>query len=558
MLTATQEVRAWRSIAEELRLLEVKDAAVDDPKYLINEIRYFDPTTEAWVEFKMFPPKGWEPIDLAVGPATDWFWQAQIIDWWQDPKIKRYLILKARQLGITLLACARALWLLLFRPGTATIAFSYEEGEAKKLVEATWQMFNSLPELLRSHVEILSPYRGDIPSEWIKLRHSDGRISTFQSLPATRKHGHGGRVSWVIMDEAARQDYFREVYEAVNPSIGRGNTAKLAIISTANGVSNEQTGDGNYFHRLYATKREKGLAFQFLPWNLEPTRDELWYQHNAMVLDDVERNRQYPLSEHDAFMLSGALFFDSDSLQFYKHDGKKKPVFVGDWVRGAGRQGQLNWNPQGSVEIYEKPRGNGSYAIGVDTATGRAKDSSSADVIDLSSGAIVACLHTKDEAPRVAQALHYLGKMYNTARIAIERQGGYGEALIYFMRDGTENMPAYQNLYRHSRFTTAGHPISEQYGIPMGANRHGLLDGLKEMIRDRTFPWMPTGHMAELTTFIYRPTNPSPAAQDGCNDDRVMSLCIAAEMYRQFGKRPEKRTAFKKKPYRPHPVRQTT
>jgi hypothetical protein len=553
---------------EDLRLLDVRDACQTDPKALINEIKFFDPSQAdneepSWVEFKMFPPEGWEaPViwtpegdfEFEKTGTHDWYWQSLIIDWLHDPRLKKYLILKARQLGITLLACAYALWLMLFRPGSVCVAYSYTEDEAKKLVVASWAMLQSLPSSLKSHVEIVAPKRSEEPSEWIKLKHRDGRISSFQALPATKKHGHGARVTFAIMDEVAYMDYARRIYTAINPATTRGR-AKLLMISTAFGVSNAETGEGNYFHHLYATRKEKKLAFKFLPWNMEPSRDEGWYADEAMKLDEVERNQQYPLNENDAFMLSGHLYFDRDALGFYRNN-VMRPILTGQFVVQGKRKAELMRFRDGVIEVYERPHPEGKYAIGVDTATGRGSDFTSADVIDLGSGASVAHLHAKMEAPRAAVQLHYLGKWFNYAKIAIERQGGYGEALIIALRDGNQNLPAYGNLYKHKKFTNANKPVTEEYGIPMASNRAALLGELKAKIRERLFPWLGAGHVDELGTFVYAETNPSPRAQDGCNDDRVMSLAIATEMYRQYGSHPAKRKKWKKPKYAPPPTRQ--
>jgi hypothetical protein len=71
-------------------------------------------------------------------------------------------------------------------------------------------MYQALPDVLKSprrghHADT----RAEEPAEWIKLKHPDGRISVFQALPATKKHGHGARVTFAIMDEVARMDYAR-------------------------------------------------------------------------------------------------------------------------------------------------------------------------------------------------------------------------------------------------------------------------------------------------------------------------------------------------------------
>lgn len=553
----------YYAASEALRLLDVLEDCWNDPKALINEIRYFDPVTQQYVEFKMFPPEGWEsPIErlddnlrFSAEGASDWFWQAVMVDWLHDPTLHKYLIYKARQLGITLVSCAYALWKMLFQPGSASVAFSYEEGEAKKLVEAAWAMFQGLPDMLKAHVEVITPLRRDIPSEWIRLRHKDNRISTFQAVPATGKHGHGSRVSFAIMDEVAKQDYSRQIYEAIVPAtLSRGG--KVVMISTADGVSNLETGEGNFFHHLYATRKEKGLHYVFLPWSAEPTRGEQWYQDVALSLPEVERNRQYPLNEHDGFMLSGLLYFDREALDWYRKN-VEPPADSGQFVVKGRRNADFMFLRDGLIEVYEQPRGGGKYAIAVDTATGRGTDYTSADVIDLESGAICAHLHGKLEAPRAAIQLHYLGKWFNTALIAVERGGGYGDALIIALRDGNENLPAYPKMYRHKTFTRGNKPLSEEYGFPMTQkSRPQVLNELSSWLRQRLFPYMTAGHMDELGTFVYADTNPSPRAQEGCNDDRVMSLALAVEMYRQFGRHPDKRRTWKKRKYTPSPTRQ--
>jgi hypothetical protein len=557
------------SLAEHVRLLNVAEDAEDDPKALINEIRYFDPSSSEWVEFKMFPDESWEPpvIWLPNGEwkfvktgTDDWFWQSLIIDWFHDPTKKKYLILKARQLGITLLSCAYGLWLMLFRPGSNVVAYSYNEDEAKKLVEAAWEMYKQLPEELKAHVELVEPKLADTPTQTFSVRdRRTGLKSKFTALPATPKHGHGARVTFAIMDEVAYMDHARRIYTAINPAVSRGK-AKLVMISTAYGVSNLETGEGNYFHHLYATMRQKGLAFRFLPWNMEPSRDEAWYQNEAMALDEVERNQQYPLNERDAFMLSGHIFFNREALNHYDEVGVREPIFQGQFFEAGRDQAELEIITDGIVEIYRQPISGRSYGMGVDSATGRGTDYTSAHVIDLHSGEIVAEMHARIESPRAAFQIWWLGMWYNKALIAVERQGGYGDAIIYALRDGNNLIRnPYPNLYRATKHTSMKRPQSQEYGVPMGPqNRGSVLDNLKNFVRLRFFPYLSRGTLDELSTFVYAETNPSPRAQDGTNDDRVMSLALAALLYAERGKRkfkPGGGRPWKKKAYSPSPVR---
>lgn len=545
---------------EEFRLFEVVEAAKTDPKALIAEINAFDPTTLEKFRFTMYDPED-DPFWYGDTPRGDagWFWQSEIVDWLADPTIGKYLILKARQLGITWVVMALEVWYLLYRPGSNCVAYSYNEEQAKKLVQRAWLMFNSLPEVLRNRATVLSPQRAEEPSEWIKVKHTlpDGStvIGSIQALPATKKAGHGDTITFALMDETAREDYAKQIYTAINPAVSRGS-AKLAMVSTANGVGNAETGEGNYFHILYTTRKEKGIDFKFLPWNLEPTRDNEWYAREAMALDEVERNQQYPLNENDAFMLSGALYFDSTVLKFYR-DNAMIPKYSFQFKMRGVRAAQAVYMRDGLIDVWEEPRLGASYALACDVATGRSTDYTSCDMIDLDTGAIVASLHAKIEAPLAAPQLHFLAKWYNSAKIAVETQGGYGETLITLLRDGTKGIPPYPNMYRHTDFTVGKKPISGNYGMPMGPKmRPQVVTGLKQWLQQQQFPWLGTGHVDELGTFIYRTTGTSPAAQDGCNDDRVMSLGIAVEMFRQFGKHPQPRkNKFNSRGYQKPPTK---
>jgi hypothetical protein len=65
--------------------------------------------------------------------------------------------------------------------------------------------------------------------------------------------------------------------------------------------------------------------------------------------------------------------------------------------------------------------------------------------------------------------------------------------------------------------------------------RPQVINQAEQWIRERTLPHMPTELILECKTFVRRDVLPSPRAADSANDDRVMALCIALELYRQYG-----------------------
>lgn len=552
------------ALHEEIRLVDVKELCKNDPKALLAEMKGFDPTEQEYFRFDMSGQEGDRIGD------SGWGWQADVIDWWHFSKRRKFLILKARQLGITWLACAYGLWFLLFRPGSNVVCYSHDLPAAKKLILRVWIMYLSIPEYLRSHVEVITPRRSDLPSDMIRLRDkSTGKLSTFQALAATEKAGHGDTVTLGIMDELARADYAKGIYEAINPATSRGG--RFLGISTANGVSNPETGEGNFFHNLYFTREERNLEFLFLPWFAHPERggDGIegrrfphWYEEEALALDEVERNRQYPRTAEDAFTLSGDLFFDREALNWYRQN-VSKPVMRGQFVATSYASAKFVHLRDGILEVYVKPNDLHSYAISADTATGKGQDYSVAHVIDLHTGEVAAKLRCKIEIPRYALQLYWLAKWYSPLQNAIifpERQGGWGEALIISLRDGTQEHPPWPRIYRHRVETKAKKPIQEDYGYPMSeSNRGHILSSLGEALRTRFFPWLPANTVAELGTFVHREERPSPRAQDGAHDDEVLSLALAREAYRRYGQGPAKvarnRKWTQKNTYQPSPTR---
>lgn len=568
--TSVPNEHAERAFIEEVRLQEVSAAAELDPKALIAEMRGFDPTLQEHFGFSMYPANDDPLWPFPEARCVDgWLWQADVIDWWHDPSTRVSLILKARQLGITWLAVAYGLWLLLYRPGSFVVAYSYDQEQSKKLIGRAWSMFTSIPAQIRAHLEILTPNRAEFPTEWIRVRdRATGKISAMQALPATRRAGQGDTVTFGIMDEAARMDYARDIYTSIVPATSRigkdGRSGKLALVSTANGLSNPGALDpanaGNFFHYLYANRDERNISFRFLSWRSHPERDQHWYDTVAMELPSVERHQQFPDNEADAFMLSDSLYFHEDDVKWYAAH-VAKPTLKG--MFSQNEVSKARWIPldKGAIEIYVRPRNDAKYGMGADVATGHGNDFSSAHVIDFGTGEIVAHIRCKMTEPDFADQLYWLGRWYNWALIAPEKGGGYGTALVYSLRSPRPGRPAYPYLYRHQDNARGDRPLSESYGFPMNqATRAHALEYLSSTFRDRTIHSLPVSTAHEVSTFVHKDSRPSPRAQDGNNDDTVMSLAITMQLWERYGDAPaprvsEARRIRTRQQYRPHPAR---
>lgn len=200
------------------------------------------------------------------------------------------IILKARQLGLTWLCCAYALWVCLFRPGQVVLLFSQGKLEALELARRIKSMYERLPEWMREMRPLIS-------QNLSQLKWSNG--STVRSLAATRKAGRSFTASLALMDEAAFMQYGAELYSALKPTIDGGG--QLFILSTANG----ETG---FFHDLWkkAIAGLNNFATLFLSWRARPGRTDAWRAQVASeALSSVLDLQEYPATAEEAFQASG-------------------------------------------------------------------------------------------------------------------------------------------------------------------------------------------------------------------------------------------------------------
>lgn len=483
---------------------------------------------------------------------TGWEFQGELIDWWLSSDITE--ILKARQLGITWCAAGVALWYGLYRPGNRVLIQSKNEDDAADLVDHIWEMFLSLAPrdetndepagdytYLRNSVTQEKPKREGVRPfldiEWV---HLNGRISQINAMASTAGAGHGRTAAFVILDEFSRHPYAREAYKAIVPAQGGSKKAKgkTAIISTANGVSTDEE-SGNFYHHLWTNATTYGIKTLFLPWDANPDRDEEWYDSVAMKLPPKDRGEQYPLNPDEAFILTGDQYFDVEALRWYGSNALKKPLYTGIWEAvkpGVGKMSKVEHSRKGLISVYRRPVRGHRYAMGCDVAKGTGKDFSAFYVVDLSNMQLVADFHGKLDYDQYAEQIHFTGKYYLNARVAVETQGGYGDAVIIPLRDGRDGRPPYEMLYRHRQESSIDKKMHKPYGFPMNTKTRPLvISQAEQAIRDHDLPWMTAPLLSECRTFTHQSTNPSPRASDGSNDDRVMAFAVTLELYRQYG-----------------------
>jgi hypothetical protein len=529
------------------------ELAKRDPLYLMSQMTAVDQRdgTRFSLEHLRTPLDGEATLDpdgyTLRSKDGSWRWQRYVAE--RSIASKRLIVLKGRQIGVTWIVLAADVAEAILKPGTASLLFRQREDEAIDNIRRWWVLYQSLPEWFKEGIRVIRPDKAAQPGrDGVELLFPDGSISAILPMTSAAASGQGRTIRNCILDEAAYIELLEAIRAAVEPAAG---DASVKLVSTAHGIHNPETGEGNEYSRLWHDE-ESGYERIFVPYDAHPERNEVWYETAPEVrsLRPYQRQMQFPRNAHEAFALSDRNFFDPDDLTYYA-ERVRPPKYRMDFRDGrklaVASRARVHKSEEGLIRVYQEPREEHSYAIGCDPSTGRGRDSSAAYVVDLASGALVAEFHGRLDADLLAAQLHYLGRWYKTAWLAVERNG-IGEAVIVTLRHGREGRPPYPKLYRHVMSSRPSQDMAKVYGFPMNTKTRPLvLNQLEKWVRERTLPWVTERLLFEMQTFIERDKDPSPAAQDGSHDDCVFGCAIALEMFRLHGRHPEREKRLRRK-----------
>lgn len=201
--------------------------------------------------------------------------------------------------------------------------------------------------------------------------------------------------------------------------------------------------------------------------------------------------------------------------------------------RGRIVNGQLQLDVNGELSIYKdkKPLGQGYYVIGADIAQGtELGDYSVAQILDHKTCEQVAVWHGKVHPEKFASILIELGKYYNIAYLAPERNF-HGFGVVNRIRE-----QKYKRLF--SEYDQASETINvsgacgeKKYGWETNAKtRPIMIQDLAVFISEGHIKLNDYDTLEELLTFVYDKDGKAQALK-GCYDDRVMALAIALQVF---------------------------
>ena len=407
----------------------------------------------------------------------------------------RIVILKSRQLGITTLCSAYALWLFLFKPDSSILCLAPTTNIAKAMMD---KFKFALAELPKWMVDMANANTTEANQK--KVVAANG--SKIEALSGSRDAARSKTATFLVFDEFAFVEEAEATYAAAQQTLSTGGTC--VVLSTPDGSENK-------FADLYS-EAELGNN-EYVPiklaWHVHPDHDQAWRDRQ-----DKELGIRLAQQECDGLLISsGNTYFEPEDLDFYKEQ-LEEPI--------------LKRERDNSFWVWKYPEDVGNCAVIVDTARGDGNDSSTLQVLDLLTGDQIAEYKGDKDPKELAKFAVMVSIEYNYALLIVENTGIGNTTCSYVTDSGyknvykslkgdTTNVSQYLYQYQDEDKMTPGFTTSTSTRIP-------LLHSLRQVVMERAIRIRSKRTYMEMRTFVWK--GAKPTAKNGCNDDLLMPLAI--------------------------------
>lgn len=462
------------------------------------------------------------------------------------------LVLKGRQQGFTTLITAYQLASTITRHNVEGLTLADKKSNAEAILQNKAKfIFNKLPEIIKPTQKFNS--KNQLLFE--KL-NSSWEIDT-----ATKEVGRSRTINFFHGSECA---FWRDGISPIQASLGETFTKNAIKIweTTANGFNDYRTmwKSGEYIncffewwktdeYRLnFETKNRKTKflndIYRVKDWiheRLKWLKDEkgldenqlYWYYKKYNGYIDKEKIKQeYPCTPDEAFIASGKCYFNTepiikkiDYLESLKNNGVLDTGYFKFEIHIENTKNKIvniEWisDPNGYIQLYEKPQKGHPYVLGGDTA-GDGSDYFTGIVIDNSTKKIVAKLkHEKDEIYYTRQ-IYCLGMYYNKALVGLETNYS-----TYPTKMLTQEHYDYPNLYVRTKEDDITNRPLRSYGFETNkVTRPIILADLQRIFKEHLEFIIDLDILKESLTFIKNDKG-RPEAQAECHDDLIMGTAI--------------------------------
>lgn len=412
-------------------------------------------------------------------------YQKKVLKSMQLSRFSMYML--PRQMGKTQITAAFMLHQVLFNSHYTIAILANKSDASREILSRIQFMYELLPSWMQ--LGVVTWNKGDIELD----NHS--KIFTAATSPSSIR---GRAVNLLYLDEFAHVDRDVEFWTSTFPVISSGQTTKVIITSTPNGL--------NLFYKLWQEGLQGKNPFKvlYIPWTEHPQRDKKWEAEQLQSLGPL-KFRQECLCE---FQGSSGTLISGTKLQQLAFG---EPVHQDEWLT-----------------VYAKPDSERRYVATADISEGVERDFSVCTIFDVTEKPfrIAAVYRSNIVPPSVfTEVLYRLGTQYNKA-LMIPETNSMGKQVAHDLWYEYD----YDAVLRTVNKET-GHVINYGHGSELGirttkpTKRLGC-SSLKSLIETDLLIVQDYQAITELGTFISNGSSWS-AANDKC-DDVVMTLVIFA------------------------------
>jgi hypothetical protein len=425
-------------------------------------------------------------VDHGLMPFRMWDFQQDMLRTFHE---NRFSICKLpRQVGKTTTSVAFLLHYILFNENVKVAILANKSATAREIMGRLQLAFEYLPRFLQQGVVL-----------WNKgsIKLANGSIAVADSTSGSSVRGQSFNV--IFLDEFAfvpnniAEAFFMSTY----PTISSGNTTKVIIVSTPNGL--------NLFYRMWTEAIEK--RSDYIPieihWSMVPGRDEEW---KALTIRNTSPDQFRQEFECEFIGSTNTLI----------HPSKLRALAFRHPIR-----------KEGFLDIYEEPIKDHTYTMTVDVAEGLNLDYSTFSIIDVTEipyRQVAKYRNNKISPMLFPSIIANHARYYNEAFVLVEINTiGLQVSEILHHEIAYENLIKIEMKGKQGQQQTPGFKKRIAYGIRTSQQTKNIgCANLKTLVESDKLIICDGETILELTTFSA--DKKTYKAEEGNNDDLAMTL----------------------------------
>ena len=400
------------------------------------------------------------------------------------------IILKSRQLGLSTLVAAYAVWQAIFYKEKNILIIATKLAVAQNFIRKVKTYIKSMPNWLLVPTIVANNKQ--------QVEFSNG--SQIKAVPTSEDAGRSEALSLLIVDEAAFVRNFDELWMGLYPTLSTGGRAIL--LSTPNGV-------GGQYHEIYTKAERKENKFNpvKLMWDVHPERGDEWFEKETKNMSQKQVAQELLCD----FASSGDTFLSNDVLE-------KIRILTNHPIEKSG--------PQGNVWYWKYPVEGIHYVLSADVSRGDSGDYSTLHVINTKDMSVDVEYKGKMPPDHFASLIYDVAKRYNKAIVCPENNA-YGYTVLVKLGElGYKNIYFATEKEKYKFLYGEGNNIGKAGFNTNKESREKILANFEEMLRNGRLKTSSIRLYSELKTFVWN--GKKVGAMKGYNDDLVMSLAIGS------------------------------